>query len=201
MKERPVEDVSGLPQTDFGASTTPFWGTLGFIAIEGAGFALAIGAYLYLWLVNSQWPIGAPPPNHWPATAITAILLLSLWPNARADAVGRAYDLRGVRFYLVLMSAVGLIALAIRGYEFANLNVRWDANAYGSITWFILGLHATHLITDVGDTVVLAALMFTRHVSGRRFSDICDNAFYWYFVVGSWVLLYGLIYWFPKLVA
>ena len=67
--------------------------------------------------------------------------------------------------------------------------------------WFILGLHATHLVTDVGDTIVLAALMFTRHAQPRRFSDVTDNAFYWYFVVGSWVLLYALIYWFPKLAA
>jgi cytochrome c oxidase subunit 3 len=199
MKERTAEDVSALPESDFGSATTPFWGTLGFIAIEGAGFALAIGAYLYLWLVNTQWPIGAPPPNHWPATILTVLLLLSLWPNMRSDAVGRAYDLRRVRFYLVVMSAVGLIALAIRGYEFANLNVRWDSNAYGSILWFILGLHTTHLATDVADSIVLTALMFTRHATPRRFSDVTDNAFYWGFVVISWLPLYVVLYWVPRL--
>jgi heme/copper-type cytochrome/quinol oxidase subunit 3 len=199
MKERAVEDVSALPETDFGSATTPFWGTLAFILIEGAGFALSIGAYLYLWLVNSQWPIGAPPPNHWPATVLTLVLLASLWPNLRADAVGRAYDLRGTRFYLIVMCAVGLIALAIRGYEFANLNVRWDANAYGSILWFVLGLHTTHLATDVGDSIVLAVLMFTRHATPRRFSDVTDNAFYWAFVVVSWLPLYVLLYWVPRL--
>jgi len=47
--------------------------------------------------------------------------------------------------------------------------------------------------------LVLAALMFTRYAkSGRRFSDVSDNAFYWDFVVGSWVLLYLLICWFPR---
>ena len=39
----------------------------------------------------------------------------------------------------------------------------WDQNAYGSIVWVLLGLHTTHLLTDVGDTLVLTALMFTRH--------------------------------------
>jgi heme/copper-type cytochrome/quinol oxidase subunit 3 len=52
---------------------------------------------------------------------------------------------------------VGLLTLAIRAFEFAHLNVGWDQNAYGSILWVILGLHATHLITDVGDTLVLTA--------------------------------------------
>jgi len=79
------------------------------------------------------------------------------------------------------------------------MNIRWDSNAYGSIVWFILGLHATHLITDLGDTIVLAVLMFTRHVSGKRYSDVSDNAFYWYFVVASWVPLWALLYGVPRL--
>ena len=89
------------------------------------------------------------------------------------------------------MSAIGFLAIAVRGFEFKELHVRWDENAYGSITWFVLGLHATHLITDLGDTCVLATLMFTRHVS--------DNAFYWYFVVGAWLPLYALLYGAPRL--
>jgi heme/copper-type cytochrome/quinol oxidase subunit 3 len=158
MKERIVLDVSTLPTGGFGPRTTPWWGTLAFIGIEGAGFTLAVGMYLYLVYVNGQWPLNAQPPNHWPGTILTLLLLASLWPNARADA-----------------------------------------NAYGSIVWFILGLHTTHLLTDVGDTIVLTVLMFTRHATERRFSDVGDNAFYWYFVVGSWLLLYGLIYWAPRL--
>jgi heme/copper-type cytochrome/quinol oxidase subunit 3 len=92
-----------------------------------------------------------------------------------------------------------LLTLAIRTFEFAHLNVGWDQNAYGSIVWVILGLHATHLITDVGDTLVLTVLMFTRHARPRRFSDVTDNAFYWDFVVLSWLPLYFLINWVPRL--
>jgi heme/copper-type cytochrome/quinol oxidase subunit 3 len=104
-----------------------------------------------------------------------------------------------VRRGLVVMTLLGLVAIGIRFYEFFNLGVNWDQNAYGSITWVTLGLHATHLITDVGDTVVLAVLMFTRHARGRRFSDVSDNAFYWHFVVVAWLPLYGLVYWVPRL--
>lgn len=127
------------------------------------------------------------------------LLLASLWPNLMADRYARKQQLVPVQLWLIVMSVVGLLTLAIRAWEFTQLNIRWDANAYGSITWFILGLHATHLITDVGDTLVLTALMFTRHVTGRRFSDVSDNAFYWYFVVGSWVPLYALLYGIPRL--
>ena len=66
--QRIVEDVSALPTYAFGPRMTMWWGTLGFCALEGMGFALAIGAYLYLVHVNPQWPLADLPPNHWPGT-------------------------------------------------------------------------------------------------------------------------------------
>jgi heme/copper-type cytochrome/quinol oxidase subunit 3 len=176
-----------------------WWGTLAFISLEGTGFALAIGAYLYLRQINDQWPINVPPPTHWAGTTMLVVLLASLWPNVMADRAAKREQLGHVRFWLIVMSAIGFLAIAVRGFEFKELQVRWDENAYGSITWFVLGLHATHLITDLGDTCVLAALMFTRHVNAKRFSDVSDNAFYWYFVVGAWVPLYALLYGAPRL--
>jgi cytochrome c oxidase subunit III len=199
MKERPVQDVSELPTYGFGSMSPIWWGTLGFVALEATGFALATGAYLYLWQINAQWPLGVAPPSHWPGTAMLLVLLLSIWPNVLAERAARAEDLPKVRLWLIVMSVIGVLAVAIRGWEFAHMNIRWDSNAYGSIVWFILGLHATHLITDLGDTIVLAVLMFTRHVTGKRYSDVSDNAFYWYFVVASWVPLYMLLYGMPRL--
>jgi heme/copper-type cytochrome/quinol oxidase subunit 3 len=78
--------------------------------------------------------------------------------------------------------------------------VNWDSNAYGSIVWVLLGLHTTHIITDLVDTIVLAALMFTRHGRNkRRFGDVQDNAMYWNFVVVTWLPIYACIYWIPRL--
>jgi heme/copper-type cytochrome/quinol oxidase subunit 3 len=196
--QRVVEDLSALPTYGFGTRMTTWWGTLGFCALEGMGFALAIGAYLYLVHVNPQWPLADVPPNHWPGTILTLVLLVSIWPNLKAEHHAREENLPGVQRSLVIMSVVGLLAIGIRFYEFTQLNVRWDQNAYGSITWVILGLHAAHILTDLGDTLVLTALMFTRHARGKRFSDVEDNAFYWYFVVASWLPLYVLLYWVPR---
>jgi cytochrome c oxidase subunit III len=199
MRQRPVQNVSKLPTYGFGSISPIWWGTLAFVALEGTGFALAAGAYLYLRQINAQWPLDVGPPDHWLGTIMLIVLLFSLWPNALADRAARNENLRATQVLLVVMSLLGLIAVGIRAWEFMHLNVRWDTNAYGSIVWFVLGLHAVHLITDLGDTVVLAALMFTRHAKGKRFSDVSDNAFYWYFVVASWVPLYVLIYGAPRL--
>jgi cytochrome c oxidase subunit III len=198
MKTHTVVDLSGLPSYGFGSRSPIWWGTLGFVAIEGMGFALAVGSYLYLYHLNPQWPLSAEPPNLWPATILTLLLLGSAWPNFLIDKAAHQENLPQVRKLLVVMSVLGFVAIGLRLWEFGVLHVRWDQNAYGSLTWLILGLHATHLITDVGDTLVLAALMFTRHGRGKRFSDVSDNAFYWYFVVAAWLPLYLLVYWAPR---
>jgi cytochrome c oxidase subunit III len=200
MRHRAAADLSGLPTFGHGPQTPTWWGTLGFMALEGTGFALAAGGYLYLRYLAPDWPLSAPPPNHWPGTIVTLILLASAIPNHIVARQAKEHALQPVRIGLVVMSLLGIAPLAVRWFEFSALDVWWDANAYGSMVWVLLGLHTTHLLTDVVETLVLTALMFTRHGhSGRRFADVGDNAFYWDFVVVTWIPIYFLIYWLPRL--
>jgi heme/copper-type cytochrome/quinol oxidase subunit 3 len=199
MRTRPVQDLAGLPTYGFGHRMTVAWGTLAFITLEGMGFALGAGAYLYLAWLNPEWPLSVRPPDLFWSSMHTVIALASLWPNRLSQRHGDDEDLRRARRDLIIMSLIGLALLANRAMEFSTLHVKWDTNAYGSMIWMLLGLHTVHLATDVIDTMVLTALMFTRHAHGKRFSDVSDNAFYWYFVVASWVPIYVLIYWAPRL--
>jgi cytochrome c oxidase subunit III len=199
VRQTIVRNVGELPTHAFGPQSGPWWGSLGFIAIEGMGFAIAIGTYLYLYAVNPTWPLNAPPPDLWPGTAETIVFLLSVIPNEWANRVAHRYELRAVRIALIVMCLVGIVLLVLRGFQFAHLNTRWDNSAYGSVVWLILGLHTTHLATDLGDTVVLTVMMFTHHATPRRFSDVGDNAFYWNFVVLAWLPLYFLLDWMPRL--
>jgi heme/copper-type cytochrome/quinol oxidase subunit 3 len=200
MKERIVTDLSRLSMHGKGSASLTWWGTCGFMLIEGAGFALVIAIYLYLLSLAPAWPINSAPPELGPGIMVTAILVASLVPNALIARWAEREDLRKVQIGLLVMTAFGVAPLIVRIFEFPAMLVLWDANAYGSIVWLMLGLHTTHLITDLGDTIVLAVLMFTRHGrSKRRFGDVQDNALYWYFVVLSWLPLYGCIYWIPRL--
>jgi cytochrome c oxidase subunit III len=200
MRERVVSDVSDLPTTAFSTRSITWWGTAGFVLLEATGFALAAGVYLYLASRAPQWPLTAAQPDLLPGTLVTLVLLASVVPNYLTKIWGERMDLPRVRLGMVIMSAAGILPLVIRVFEFPALNVWWDSNAYGSILRVLLGLHTTHLLTDVVDTIVLTVLMFTRHAhNGRRFSDVTDNAFYWNFVVISWLPIYFLIYWFPRL--
>ncbi|ESW89356.1 cytochrome C oxidase subunit III [Mesorhizobium sp. M1060] len=200
MSERPNLDLSALPTFGHGPRSPTWWGTLGFMALEGMGFALAAGAYLYLATLWPNWRLSAPHPNHWPGTIVTILFIISVVPNHILHGHAKQCAIVPVRIGLVVMSLLGLAPLVVRWFEFPALNIYWDTNAYGSMLWVLLGLHTTHLITDVGDTIVLTVLMFTRHgYSGRRFGDVGDNVFYWDFVVLTWIPIYLLIYWMPRL--
>lgn len=187
-----------MPDYAYGSRSPIWWGTVGFAATEGMGFVLAVGMYFYLVFINGNWPLSAPPPDLLWSGLFTVVLLVSTWPNQCAKRDGKREDLARTRRNLVIMSLIGIGLLVIRVFEFGTLHVRWDQNAYGSAVWLLLGLHTLHLLTDLGDTIVLTVLMFTRHGHGKRFSDVSDNAFYWYFVIATWPPIYIILYWFPR---
>jgi len=193
-----VGDVSGLPDYNFGPTSLGWWGVFGFMLIEGIGFVLAIGAYYYLTPYEQSWPPDVGPPSLLWGTAFTVLAVASEIPNVWIARKAKAQDLPAVQWGLTLMTAIGLVLLALRWMEFAALDVRWDQNAYASIVWALLALHTTHMATDVVDSGVLGALVWVKHVDGRKFSDVSDNALYWHFIVWSWVVLYFVVYWTPR---
>lgn len=191
-------DVSKLPTFAFGTRNPMWWGTQFFMVIEGLGFVFGIAVYLYLYNQNQSWPLGtSPEPLLWPSLLIL-VMLLSEIPNVWLKKAAARHDLAKVRKGLLVMSAVGVLCCVIRAFEIHAVHVRWDDNAYGSIFWFLLGLHATHLITDVGETLVMTVMIFIGPVDMRRFSEVEDNQDYWHFVVFFWALIYIVLYWLTR---
>lgn len=191
-------DLSALPDHGFGPTGLGWWGVLGFMLIEGMGFVLAIAAYFYLMPYEQAWPPNGRTPDLLWGTLFTALAVASEIPNVWLDRMAHAKRAAAVRWGLVLMTAIGLVLLGLRLGEFTAMNVRWDQNAYASITWALLALHTLHITTDVYDSGVLAALFFAKEPTGRRFADTSDNSLYWHFIVWSWVVIYVIIYWVPR---
>jgi hypothetical protein len=59
---RLVGDVSNLPDYAFGTAALGWWGTLGFMLIEGMAFVLGIGTLFYLLPQQPAWPPASAPP-------------------------------------------------------------------------------------------------------------------------------------------
>lgn len=197
---RDVLDVSALPTYAFGDRSLMWWGTFGMILIESTVFVLAMVAYFYLRQRSIDWPPTGAPPELLFGTLNTLVLIASSVPNQWTKMVAEREDLRKVRIGLVICLAFSAVFLALRAFEFASLNTGWNDSAYGSIVYALMTLHTIHLVTDVIDTIVLTVLMCTGPLTGRRFVDVSENAFYWYFVVGSWLLIYATVYIAPRLI-
>ena len=194
-------DVADLPTHKFGPSSLTWWGIIGFMVIEGGFFMLTFAAYFFLMGHEQGWPPeGRQAPDLLAGTLFTIIMLLSEIPNTMVKKAARAGDVPAIRLLLPVMVAIGAVLLIIRGFEFNSLNCRWTDDAYSSIIWALLVLHASHLITDWGDTVVLAALMYTpMSHEGRRWVDVDENSLYWRYVWLLWIPIYLMIYWVPRL--
>lgn len=197
--QRRVLDVSMLPDTgEFGHHGLIWWGTVGFMVIEGSMFAIVLVAYFYLRLKVADWPSSLPNPDLTVGTANLLLVLVSCIPNALAKKAAEAQQLSRTRLWLTVVTLFGVGNVILRAFEYPALNCRWDDNAYASITWLLLSLHTVHIATDVVDSAVLVALAFIGPMSRSRFIDISENALYWYFIVAWWIPIYLVVYWAPR---
>ena len=200
MNDARTLDVSHLPDHAFGSRSVLWWGTLGIIAIEGTVFVLAIASYFYLQGNHTQWPPGGTPEPglFWPSINLV-IMLLSLIPNQIVKSAAEELNLRKVRIWIVVADLFAIAFLVVRALEYTQLQISWDSNAYASVTWVLLSLHTMHVLTDAFDSIVLTAMVMTKHgEEPKRLVDVSENAFYWYFVVLTWIPFYLVIYWSPR---
>lgn len=196
LRRTAAVDVAHLPTHAFGLRDLMAWGTLGFIVIEG--FTLVLTAVVYLYLTDNftHWPpegtrlpsVIAPSIN---MAAMISSLPLMVW----VSRASYAHDLGRVRLGLTLACLYGVAFNGLRAWEITqSLNVRWDANAYGSAQWLIVGAHGTLLLIQLAEVLGIAGIFWIGPVEKKHFSDAADVAFYWFFIVLVWIPLYILCF-------
>jgi cytochrome c oxidase subunit 3 len=65
------------------------------------------------------------------------------------------------------------------------------SSTYGGFFYLIVGLHALHAIAALA-VLTLACLQLQR--GWLASSQLATAGVFWYFVVGLWPILYGLVY-------
>jgi len=195
---RPEIDVSRLPTVVFGSRDLAWWGTLGFMVIEGTTLALVVASYLYVRQNFAAWPpLGTPRPDRLIPAINVGLMLVSLVPAWFTDRAARRMNKGGALIGLIALSLFAIAFIVLRWFELWGLNTRWDANAYGSVTWNILGFHATLLLLEAGEIIGMTAALFKPRLKARFMSDVSDGVFYWYFITLIWVPLYLLVFVLP----
>ena len=193
-------DLRALPDVVFGPRDIMWWGTLGFVLIEGFTLVLCAAAYVYVTQNFSTWP-----PEHTPLPSLVApsiqvlVMLASLIPARWTARAAKRYDLGAVRIGLTVATAFAIAIVGLRAWELlVSLNVKWDTNAYGSVQWLVLGAHATLLAVELVEIAGMMLIFWFAPVEEKHMSDVADMVFYWYFMILSWLPLYVLCFWLPR---
>jgi cytochrome c oxidase subunit III len=197
---RSVMDLRALPDVVFGPRDVMWWGTLGFVLIEGFTLALCAAAYLYVTQNFATWPPeNTPLPSLVAPTVQVFVMLVSLIPARWTARAAHRFDLGAVRIGLAIATAFAIAIVGLRAWELlVSLNVKWDANVYGSVQWLVLGAHATLLAVELVEIGGMMLIFWLAPVEEKHMSDVADMVFYWYFMVFSWLPLYVLCFWLPR---
>jgi cytochrome c oxidase subunit III len=207
MSTRSVIDISGLPHHEFDTYDPVWWGNNLLLAIETSMFGILIATYFYLRQNFALWPPPVaqltatldPLPRLGYGTATTILLLVGTLPMVLTDIAARRGSRVSSQIGLLIAVVCGLGAIVLRSFEFSAVYFRWDSNAYGSVVWFLLGMHMMHLLVLTTEAVLLAIWIFTREFDMKHRVDIVTVAVYWYWVTAIWLVLYAIIYFTPRL--
>jgi cytochrome c oxidase subunit 3 len=100
---------------------------------------------------------------------------------------------------LTLLTLLGCVWGVLRWYEFPALKVQWNENAYAALVWAMLGLHFVYVAIEVIEVAVLLVWTALYGLGENQATDVMLTAAYWYWTVGVGVVIYGVVYWFPRL--
>jgi heme/copper-type cytochrome/quinol oxidase subunit 3 len=199
LRRTPLLNVSELPDVVFGPRDIMWWGTMGFVVIEGFTLALCLVVYLYLWKNFDSWPpANTERPTLLAPTIQVAVMLLSLPLMRRLARAGREFDLDRARVLLAVATVWMAAITVLRAFELRALRVLWDTNAYGSAQWLVVVSHGTLIAIELVEIAGMAAVFWFGTVERKHFSDVADAAFYWMFLVLSWLPIYVLNYLGPR---
>lgn len=121
-------------------------------------------------------------------------MLLSLLPQTMINSAARSGNKSGVQLMLWLASLLGIVSCVLRVWDFRALNSDWTEHSYGSIVWALVFLHCIHLYTSTFETMLMAFALPRVPWDEKHRLDINVNCIYWFFVVGSWMVIYAVIW-------
>lgn len=169
-------------------------GMLIFVFTELMLFAGLLSAFSIVRAGAVVWPPPGQPRLPIQATAFnTGVLVASavaLFLAQRSFFRNRA----AARRPLLLAMLLGAFFVAFQGIEWARLvaqGLTLTSSTLGSFFYLIVGLHALHAIA------ALSVLVYTWRRLERGWlaqDQLAAAQVFWYFVVGLWPILYGVVY-------
>jgi len=147
----------------------------------------------------SAWPgPGVHLPDLTRSSWALIPLLASCAGSYMASEAAKKDSRSGMLLGLGLNLGLAIVFLILRAWEWSSWNFNWASDAHGSIVWGIMFLHSYDLVADVIMTIVLFVIVASGHYGPRQRIGVHVDSVLWYFLVGIWIPLYGVIYWAPR---
>lgn len=190
-----------LPHLVTGSKGTGWWGIVMLLMIESAVFAGLIASYFYLFANADVWPSGnATPPKMMVPIIYSIILLASGVLGYLGDKAMDHGDVRKMQIFRLSGCVALIVFLALKAYEYINLDYLWDDSAYSSIMWLIAGFHSAHVASVLLKELAIQALAAKGFFNIERRGAIQGATLYWSYVVLMWIPLFATLYIFPNYV-
>ena len=157
-----------------------------FILAEVMVFAAFISAFVIVKSGFTNWP-----PLGQPRLPVLVTAVNSLFLFASAWFISMAH--RDKRFFLLTL-VTGLLFVLLQGREWVYLihyGLTLTSSVYGSFFYLIIGFHAFHVLGAVTFLTIMYLRLAAGHLKNESFVAV---KVFWYFVVGLWPILYGLVY-------
>ena len=171
---------------------TAWWGIVCVIMTEGTIFAGLIASYFFLRASSTEWPQGH---LELPKLGLSIVFSLVLWGSSIPMMVAERGIKRGkqgaLRIGLLLSFLMGAAFLVYTASDFNGLHFGWRTNAYGSIFYTTVGLHALHVLIGLAMSGVVQIKAWQGKFSAQRHTTVQVYALYWHFVDAVWVFVFA----------
>ncbi len=165
------------------------------LASETIFFGTLLSAYFFLRASLATWPLGSitlarllvPAAN----TFLLLISALTMYLGLRSI---RRNKVEALKAWLILTLAIGLVFVAAQVFEFNRSGMKITDQAFGGVFFTLIGFHAVHVIAGVIMLVLLLWRAFQGDFTARRHTAIQVGAWFWYFIVAVWVVLFSALY-------
>ncbi|HEX8769713.1 MAG TPA: heme-copper oxidase subunit III [Acidimicrobiales bacterium] len=165
------------------------------ILTEAMVFVVLLAAYFFLRAASKEWPpAGIEPPPLDLSLPFSFVLWGSSIPIFWAEASIRNGKLRQFKIGVLISFIMGLSFLAFTLYDFDELHFGWRDNAYGSIYYTIVGLHALHVFIGLGMNVVVQLKAWLGRYDRARHASAEVFFLYWHFVDAVWLAVFPALF-------
>jgi len=180
---------------DLALRTHPLvFGVVLFLASELMFFGGMLAAYYNLRTLGTVWPPAGVHLDFVESAIGTGILGISSFSMMMTTHNLARSRYTAARAWLLATIVFGIVFLGIALHGYANDTFRIDTNAYGSVFYMMTGFHALHVAAGI--LLMLGLFAGIRMPAFTRDERAGAEAigFYWHFVFGVWVLIWGSIY-------